>query len=292
MHTDNQASKVCLQANTAKKIACALSIGIIFIVGVANASISEPATHLLPTRLPKGYRLVKPDDHRYPSQVRDDGLTIRTLLLTNGLELSEERQGQIGPGSGSCASRLEELGEVETSVVYKNLEIVQSIEPYAKQVAYYCSRQIGTPAKLTIQGDPGRSESFRSILKEHITTDGQLPTQRTFTQTLLINFDFGLARYRFGSRTIEFRVQRCKPSRLFDQPTGTFVELMPGRGVLVADTLAWRPDPDVCASVKAQGLDPKQLFEIAKSVRPGSTRIWEAATGKWVGNLPSVVSPP
>jgi hypothetical protein len=293
MHTDNRAGKGCLQANTAKKVACALSIGIVSIVGVANASISEPATHLLPTRLPKGYRLVKPDDRRYPSLVRDDGLTIRTLFLTDGLELSEERQAQIGPaGSGSCASRLEELGEVETSVVYKNLEIVPSIEPYAKQVAYYCSRQIGTPAKLTIQGDPGRSESFRSLLNEHITTGGQLLAERTFTQTFLTNFDFGVARYRFGSRTIEFRVQRCKPSRLFDQPTGTFADVTTGRGVLTSETLAWRPEPDVCATVQAPGLDPKQLLEIAKSTRRASTRIWEAATGKWRGDFPPTVSPP
>lgn len=259
----------------------------------ASAAGAGPTTHLLPTRLPKGYRLVKPDNRQYPSSLRNDALTTRTLFLADGIELPDQTQGSIGSvGAQSCPSRLSGLGEVEESVVFGSSEVVHSIEPYVRQLAFYCASSQGNPARLTIQGTLEKSESFRGLLHEYVSMDGQVPAVRTFTQTLLINFDFGVARYRFGSRTIEFRVQRCKPSRLFDQPTGTLVEFSSGRGVLGINTFTWRPEPDVCATVQAQGLDPKQLYEFAKSARPASTRIWEAATGKWVGEFPPMVSPP
>ncbi len=272
--------------------------GILFAIGPSssapgNTTSNAIATHLLPTRLPKEYQLVKPQIRRYPSTLRDDGLTTQTVFLANGLELSTENQRPIGPvGSGNCLSRLKNFGEVDDSVVYKSLDIVSSIERYARQTAYFCSSQTGIPTKLTIQGDPGSSESFRAVLKEYVTTGGQLPAGQTFSQTLLINFDFGVARYRFGSRSLEFRVQRCKPTRLIDQTNGTFVQLKTGRGVFNANSLFWRPEPDVCATVQSQALNLKQLSAVAESVRPATGGRWEAATGKWTGNFPSIVTPP
>jgi hypothetical protein len=221
--------------------------GILFATGPSssapgNTTRNAIATHLLPTRLPKGYQLVKPRIRRYPDTLQDDGLRTQTLLLANGLELSTENQRQIGPfGSEDCLSQLRKFGEVDDSVVYKSLDIVPSIEPFARQIAYYCSLQTGTPTKLTIQGDPGSADSFHAVLKEYVTADGQLPAAQTFNQTLLINFDLGVVRYRFGSRSLEFRVQRCKPTRLIDQTNGTFVRLKTGRGVFSANTLFWRP---------------------------------------------------
>lgn len=281
----------------AKNFSCLL-LGILLTTGAASeasgsGSATEIATHLLPTRLPKGYQLVKPEIRRYPSTLRDDGLTTQTLLLANGLELSAEIQRPIGPvGSENCPSQLGRLGEVDDLVVYKSSEIVPSIEPYARQIAYYCPTQTGTPTKLTIQGGPAKAASFREVLKEYVTPGGLLPAGRTFSQTLLINFDLGVARYRFGSRSLEFRVQRCKPTRLMDQTNGTFVQLKTGRGVFSTNTLFWRPEPDVCATVLSQALNLKQLATVADSARPVQIPRWETATGKWSGDFPNIRTPP